>query len=204
MHAVVTDELTNELTNADSSTEGAHPETFIRDMSRRAIETAANEAIASGKTLLEIRYAMRRAYPWSLPRGGTREYKIWRRELLLQEAALGLDPKTHKNRPERAVVETVKRTCPLLTKEEIKALEPKNSESAGRFLREYCDSMIRMRKDHDKLRIVLKNHNSEDHAIKFEYTAEIATNDPAVYAETYLIAAQEAYKIWADLEQQKQ
>lgn len=71
---------------------------YFRKESERAIESAVAGAVAAGKTLEEIRSAIRRSYPFGPLRRG-KSYKIWNRMVLAKEKDLGLAPRKHrKNR----------------------------------------------------------------------------------------------------------
>lgn len=67
---------------------------YYTEQATKAIDVAVKES--EGKTLDEIRFAIRRAYPFGPLRKG-RPYKIWRKLMLEKEAALGLEPKKHAN-----------------------------------------------------------------------------------------------------------
>ena len=68
---------------------------YYEIQSRRAIEQAIEGAI--GKPLEEIRFLIRRTYPFGPLRRG-RPYKIWNRLVLAKEAELGLEPRRHRHR----------------------------------------------------------------------------------------------------------
>jgi len=72
-----------------------HVDNYYEIQSRRAIEQAVEGA--AGKPPEEIRFLMRRSYPFGPLRQG-RPYKIWNRLVLAKEAELGLKPKRHKQK----------------------------------------------------------------------------------------------------------
>jgi hypothetical protein len=67
---------------------------YYEIQSRRAIEQAVEAAV--GKAPEEIRFLIRRTYPFGPLRRG-RPYKIWNRLVLAKEAELGLEPRRHQH-----------------------------------------------------------------------------------------------------------
>jgi hypothetical protein len=70
---------------------------YYRAEARKAINDAVEEALAANRPPDEVRFLLRRAYPFEKPRRN-RPYKIWRRAMLAKEAELGFPPKTHKGK----------------------------------------------------------------------------------------------------------
>ena len=71
-------------------------DSYYEDESRTAIEQAVQEGIQKNKNTEEIRFLIRRSYPFG-PLRKDRAYKIWNRLVLAKEAELGLEPRKHKS-----------------------------------------------------------------------------------------------------------
>jgi hypothetical protein len=77
------------------------PDTYYRDASIEAFQATIEEAREKGKTLDEMRFLLRRSYPFGAHRKG-RVYKIWLKELHKAEESVGLAPKKHKSKSEES------------------------------------------------------------------------------------------------------
>jgi hypothetical protein len=62
---------------------------------------------------------------------------------------------------------------------------------------------VRLRKDHDLLRLVFKTKNAEAEDRKFESITELSIDNPEDYEEKYVKAATEAYDMWLRYETDK-
>ncbi len=215
------------------STITVHPDTYYEDASILAIENALEEA--EGLLLEDVRFMIRRAYPFSLPRSG-RPYKIWSKHILEVEARLGIEQRAHGNsesetseaeddpminREEKSDVNwkanqqsnsgSQRRSTkqvefvPPPTKEELVKLYPMptTAETAGSFLRRHCRAQITMFMDHDVFRAVLKQHDASSAEVKFEYKAELETDDQKLWNTHYIEAAQKLHKVWLTTELEK-
>ena len=215
------------------STITVHPDTYYEDASILAIENALEEA--KGLPLEDVRFIIRRSYPFELPRSG-RPYKIWSKHILEVEARLGIEQRSHgnsesetseaeddpminreeksdgnwkasqqsKSGSQRRSTKQVEFVPPPTKEELIKNFpEPKTLVEAGAFLRRHCRAQMTMFADHDVLRIVLKQHNVSSAEVKFEYKAELETDDPEQWNSTYIEAAQKLHKVWITTELEK-
>ncbi len=68
---------------------------YYREESRKAINDAVEQA--GERPPEEVRFLIRRSYPFEKPRRG-RPYKLWRKIMLAKEAELGFEPKRHKGK----------------------------------------------------------------------------------------------------------
>lgn len=68
-------------------------DTYYQEQSAKAIESAVEAS--KGKTLEEVRFAIRRSYPFGPLRKG-RPYKVWSRLVHEMETKLGMEPRRHK------------------------------------------------------------------------------------------------------------
>ena len=173
-------------------------ETFIRDESRKYLRAAVADAQKAGLSPEQVRFRLRRAYCWELPRKG-RSYKIWRREMLAIEAELGLAPKRHKN----SKADFVKKEAAALTQADIDKAEPVTKEQAAKFLRRRCKAALFMLEDSDQLRVTLKATDILENPIKWEYRAELLCDDAADYDDAFISAAHAAWTVWSELESTK-
>lgn len=181
-----------------------HPDSYYEDAARVAIQTVLEET--EGKEPDEIRFLLRRAYPFGPLRKG-QQYKVWNRMIHEEEAKLGLQKRTHaytrKENPERKKLKS--KFTPPATKDEFLAKypEPQTIEEAALFLRRHTDTNLSMKEDHDKLRVTFKGTNADEHKVKHEYTAELMTDDPEDYESTYIQAAQTMHRYWIENEASK-
>ena len=79
---------------------------YYREHSLRAIEAAIAEW-KDKSTPKELRFWIRRSYPFASPRKG-RCYKIWNKVLLEKEAELGYAPKKHKQKEIESSIDELK------------------------------------------------------------------------------------------------
>lgn len=79
--------------------EGNFTDDYYREEARKAINDAVEES--KGCHPDELRFRIRRAYPFSRPRSG-KPYKLWRKIMLAKEAELGFAPKRHQGKEDPA------------------------------------------------------------------------------------------------------
>jgi hypothetical protein len=68
-------------------------DTYYEEQAISAIQNVIDTS--EGKSLAEIRFLMRRSYPFGSLRRG-RPYKIWNKLVVAKEIELGLEPRKHK------------------------------------------------------------------------------------------------------------
>lgn len=78
-------------------------DSYYEEQSHKAINDAVEAGKAAGKSVKEIRFLVRRSYPFGPLRKG-QPYKIWNRLVLAKEAELGLEVRKHKVRPAESEV----------------------------------------------------------------------------------------------------
>jgi hypothetical protein len=80
---------------------------------------------------------------------------------------------------------------------------PSDATSASLFLRQQCRAIVAMLEDADLLRITLKTADGAECDCKFEYKAELSTNNPAERDAVFIKAAQKAHAFWIAQEEEK-
>jgi hypothetical protein len=192
------------------------PDSYYEDEARAAIERAIDEC--DSVEAEQISFAIRRAYPFGPIRSsaGSREYKIWNKLVnAYEQGELGLPPRKHKRTVERerlgiappVASRKPKKGFPIksTSAEQLSAevSKPVDANSASIFLRRFCVATVTMLEDCDRLRVVMKNVDSDENKIKAEYTIELATNDPAARERSFVKAAQRMYRAWFEAESEK-
>lgn len=81
---------------------------------------------------------------------------------------------------------------------------PSDFESADRFFRAKTDALLKLRSDHDLLRVVLKGTNVAEEKEKHEYTAELSLTSRAAWEQAYIGLAVRVHHMWLDQEAPKQ
>lgn len=104
----------------------------------------------------------------------------------VQQNLPGIDPK-------QLAYEGLKKAYPV----------PTDHASAERFFRDKCDALIKIRRDNDFLRVVLKDTNVDEEKEKHEYTAELPLDDEDEWTERYVAVAVKAHTAWLNLEAPK-
>lgn len=80
---------------------------------------------------------------------------------------------------------------------------PNTVKEAEQFFRAHCEALIKFRKDHDFLRVVLKDTGVEEEKEKHEYTTELSIFNKTERDEKFLEIAQKIHALWLDLEEPK-
>lgn len=80
---------------------------------------------------------------------------------------------------------------------------PKTFEAAEAFFRDKTDALIKLKKDHDFMRVVLKDTNVEEDKEQHQYTKELSIFDPEERRRGYIELAGRVYVVWRDLQAQK-
>lgn len=178
-------------------------DTYYLDESKKVLEAALSEARSRGLSEEEIRFHLHRAYPFGLPRKG-QPYKVWRKTLLEMEDELGYSPRPYRQEaPKTNPKSNVKIVPDLRTVSDLDALKPVDRESAARFLRRYCRTVITMYSDHDRIRVTLKGSDRNESNIKFEMLDKVDHDDPEGYRELFIRLAHGAWEAWKKLESEK-
>lgn len=77
----------------EDDTPNSDKDRYYEDQARKAIQVALLES--HGKSPEEIRFAIRRSYPFEALRRG-KQYKVWNRLCHETENQMGLEPRKHK------------------------------------------------------------------------------------------------------------
>ena len=80
---------------------------------------------------------------------------------------------------------------------------PRNMEEAEAFFRHRTETLIRLREDHDFLRVVLKETNLAEEKEKHEYMIELSITNRAEREEKYIDLAVKVHTAWLELEAPK-
>jgi hypothetical protein len=118
--------------------------------------------------------------------------------MLAIEAELGFAAKRHKDTPA-----DVKKEAAALTQADIDKAEPITKDQAAKFLRRRCKAALFMCEDSDMLRVTLKATDLLENPVKWEYRAELLTDDKADYEDAFINAAHAAWVVWSELESAK-
>lgn len=76
---------------------------------------------------------------------------------------------------------------------------PETTQQAESFFRKYCIATITQKKDHDYLRVVLKDTDLNENKEKHEYSKELPIDNKKSWNEGYIEIAQKAHAVWLDL-----
>jgi len=91
----------------------------------------------------------------------------------------------------------------ILTEQEIMSLEPKDSESASKFLRNKTLSVMSFYPDRDELRITIKGTDADEDKYKHQATVEINVFNQHEREKKYIEAAHMIWQDWASIEREK-
>jgi hypothetical protein len=80
---------------------------------------------------------------------------------------------------------------------------PDTVADAEKFFRTHTETLIRLREDHDFLRVVLKETGVEEEKEKHEYTTELSISNLVERNAKYLSLAQKVHALWLELEEPK-
>jgi hypothetical protein len=80
---------------------------------------------------------------------------------------------------------------------------PDTVADAEKFFRTHTETLIRLKEDHDFLRVVLKDTGVEEEKEKHEYTTELSITNILERNSKYLNLAQKVHALWLELEEPK-
>jgi len=80
---------------------------------------------------------------------------------------------------------------------------PSTLSEAEAFFRKHTDTLIKLKEDHDFLRVVLKETNSDEEEEKHQYTIELPLDDPEEREDRYIDLAAKVHDMWVELEAPK-
>lgn len=80
---------------------------------------------------------------------------------------------------------------------------PTTVEQAEAFFRARTTTQLILKKDHDSLRIVLKNSDVNEDDMKHEKKVELPLDDRDEWERKYIAAAAESHRQWFEVEKDK-
>jgi hypothetical protein len=194
------------------------PDSYFLDESRKSIAAVLEDCERRGiEDPQEIRFLVRRACPFSNGERKGRSYKIFNREVLALEADLGLPVRKHRETeddrdeeqaegsPMKTKSGTSKRFELPSSREELltRYPAPETYADAVTFIRKNTRTNIFIGEDVDILRVVLRQHDAADRAIKYQVSVELATDNAEDWENAYLDTARQAHSVWISNELSK-
>lgn len=80
---------------------------------------------------------------------------------------------------------------------------PTTEREAEAFFRKHTDALLKLKEDHDFIRVVLKGTDTEEEKEKHEYTATLDLFNREKRARAFIDLAQKVHALWLDMEEPK-